>query len=339
MRAVCYHAAGKFVYEEIPDRKPGKGEVKIAVAYCGICGSDLHIFQGHMDQRVHAPQVIGHEMSGKIVEVGTSVRDWHQGDKVTVRPLDNCGCCPTCRAGFVHICEKLKFMGIDSPGAMAEYWTVPARLLHRLPAQLPMDLAALIEPLAVACHDIKRAEITSGDVVVVNGGGPIGMLIAMVARQVGGKVIVAEINPHRLTFAEQHGFTVVNPQHQSMAEALAEQGASSGADVFFEVSGSPAGAAAMTNFTRPRGRIVVVAIYPIPAPVDLHKFFWKELQLRGARVYEAEDFERAVALATEGDLPLQDMITARYPLSRTQEAFEFLSTGTNCMKILIGGKD
>ncbi len=338
MKAVRYYEAGTFVFEEVLEQEPGKGEVKIAVAWCGICGSDLHIFQGHMDQRVHAPLAIGHEMSGEIIKVGENVSGWSAGDKVTVRPLDNCGSCPTCQAGYGHICENLKFMGIDTVGAMAEYWIVPARLLHHLPNSLPLDQAALIEPLAVACHDVRRGEVKPGDVVVVNGGGPIGMLIAMVARKAGGNVIVSEINPHRLTFAAEHGFMTVNLLEQSLGEELAKQGASNGADVFFEVSGSKPGALAMTASTRPRGRIVVVAIYPEPVPVDLHKFFWKELQLNGARVYEPEDFDAAIKLAAGGELPLAAMITARYSLDQTQKAFEFLASGANCMKILIGGK-
>ena len=338
MKAARYHEAGKFVCEEIPDVKPGKGEVRIAVSWCGICGSDLHIYLGHMDKRVHAPLQVGHEMSGVIAEVGEGVSGWSAGDKVTVRPLDNCGDCPTCRAGFGHICENLKFMGIDTPGAFAAYWTVPAKLLHRLPDRLPLTLGALVEPLAVACHDVRRGEAVAGDVVMVNGGGPIGILVAMVARRAGAKVLLSEINPHRLAFAAKQGFAVVDPLRQSVPEALEQLGAKGGADVFFEVSGSKPGALAMTTCTRPRGRIVMVAIYPEPVPVDLHRFFWKELQLRGARVYEPEDFDAAIKLAASGELPLESLITAKYPLSQTQQAFEFLAASANGMKILIGGE-
>ena len=112
MRAAQYIRPGRIECREIPDTVPGPGEVTIAVEYCGICGTDVHIFKGHMDQRVHPPQAVGHEMSGKILRLGDGVTEFRIGDAVTVRPLDNCGSCNTCRAGFTHICEKLKFLGI-----------------------------------------------------------------------------------------------------------------------------------------------------------------------------------------------------------------------------------
>ena len=177
MRAAQYIRPGRIECREIPDTVPGPGEVTIAVEYCGICGTDVHIFKGHMDQRVHPPQAVGHEMSGKILRLGDGVTEFRIGDAVTVRPLDNCGSCNTCRAGFTHICEKLKFLGIETPGAFAEEWVVPARLLHRLPDNMPMDLAALVEPAAVACHDVRRSGLKEGDFVVVNGGGPIGTVL------------------------------------------------------------------------------------------------------------------------------------------------------------------
>src|ERR1035438_10224829 len=114
-------------------------------------------------------------MSGTIVAVGDGVTAWSPGDRVTVRPLDPCGDCPACRAGHSHICHKLKFIGIDSPGAFQELWTVPSHTVHRLPSSLSLKLGALVEPLAVACHDVRLAAVKSGEYVVVQGGGPIGL--------------------------------------------------------------------------------------------------------------------------------------------------------------------
>ncbi len=327
MKAALYQGAGTMVCSEVPGSHPGENEVRIRVGSCGICGTDLHIFLGHMDKRVSIPQSIGHEMSGVIAEVGPGVTGWKPGDRVTVRPLDNCGECPTCKRGFTWICEKLKFLGIDTPGAFAEYWTVPARLLHRIPDNLTLETAALIEPLAVACHDVRRGGVKPGDHVIVSGGGPIGMLIAMVAKMAGGNVTLLEVNPSRLEFARKLGFQAVDARDTS---AVAP------ADVFFEVSGSKPGALAMTALTRPRGTIVVVAIFPEPVPVDLHKYFWKELNVFGARVYEAEDFDRAIALAASGKLPLDKIITKVFPLEQAQEAFSFLASGSgDAMKVLI----
>ena len=335
MKAAQYLGARRIAYNEIPDPVPGPGEVAVKVAYCGICGTDLHIFHGSMDSRVHPPQAVGHEVSGTVAAVGPGVTGWPVGTPVTVRPLDNCGSCGTCRRGYTHICEKLRFLGIETPGGFAEYWVVPARLLHRLPDGMPMQLAALVEPLAVACHDVRRGRVQPGETVVVNGGGPIGMLVALVARKAGGEVTVVEINPFRLAFARELGFKTINPKETDAAEAVREATGGSGADVGFEVSGSEAGALAITAMARPRGRIVIVAIYPKPVPVDLHKFFWKELELCGARVYEKEDVDAAVALAASRELPLEKLITKVFPLKELQQAMEYPESAGNVMKILI----
>ncbi|MGW1605981.1 zinc-dependent alcohol dehydrogenase, partial [Streptomyces eurythermus] len=138
---------------------PGPGEVELAPAYVGICGTDLHIYHGDMDGRVHAPAVLGHEMSGRVVSVGPGVEGWRPGDAVTVMPLRWDDTCPACLRGHQHVCRHLDFIGIDSPGAMQQRWTVPAATLIRLPEALALDRAALVEPTAVAVHDVGRAAV------------------------------------------------------------------------------------------------------------------------------------------------------------------------------------
>src|SRR3954452_23949400 len=184
---------------------PGPGDVRLDVAFCGVCGTDVHIAHGAMDQRVRIPQVIGHEMSGTIAELGDGVDGFSVGDPVVVRPLDSRGETPADR-GYSHISRNLKFLGIDTPGAFQQSWTVPAFTLHRLPPQLDLRLAALPEPLAVACHDVRRAGLAAGETAVVLGAGPIGLLIALVARKDGANVLLGEINPARLEFARSLGF-------------------------------------------------------------------------------------------------------------------------------------
>ena len=149
MRAAFYEGHEKIRIGDCAPLPPGKGQVQIQVSHCGICGTDLHVFHGKMDHRVTFPQVIGHEMSGTITAAGEGVSGWAAGDRVTVRPLDPCGNCPACRAGHSHICQKLKFIGIDAPGALQGLWTVPAHTLHRLPRSLSFEqganrLAALV---------------------------------------------------------------------------------------------------------------------------------------------------------------------------------------------------
>ena len=334
MKAVYYEGGGHFTLGDAEPRSPEEGEVRLAVAYCGICGTDLHIAHGAMDHRVKPPQVIGHEMSGTVAEVGGGVDAFAVGDAVVVRPLDARGETPSDR-GLSHISRNLKFLGIDTPGAFQASWTVPAFTLHRLPNGVDLKIAALTEPLAVACHDVRRAELRPGEVAVVIGGGPIGLLVALVATETGASVLLSEVNSSRLAFADRLGLDVVDPTKDDVVGAVQARTEGAGADVVFEVSGSAAGAAEMTRIAGLRGRIVVVAIFPEPQPVSLFDFFWKELELRGARVYEAEDYERAIALLEDGRLPVDRLITAVEPLDRLPAVFEEQSRTSSAMKILV----
>jgi 2-desacetyl-2-hydroxyethyl bacteriochlorophyllide A dehydrogenase len=335
MRAAYYEGNRKITVGDCHTGAPAAGQVQIRVSHCGICGTDLHIFHGNMDHRVKMPQVIGHEMSGIVSAAGAGVEGWSEGDRVTVRPLDYCGDCPACRAGHSHICQKLKFIGIDSPGAMQGVWNVPAHTLHRLPANLSLPQGAMIEPVAVACHDVRLGEVKPGEYVVVQGGGPIGALIALVCRNEGANVLVTEVNPHRLQMLAALGVRAVNPAEQDVAALVNDETGAAGADVVFEVTGAPAAAAAMTTLPRTRGRIVMVAIHAKPVNVDLFRFFWRELKLIGARVYEHEDFEKAIALAAAAALPFDRLITSTLPLEGLESGFHQLEGGGNVMKILI----
>jgi 2-desacetyl-2-hydroxyethyl bacteriochlorophyllide A dehydrogenase len=281
------------------------------------------------------PQVVGHEMSGVIAQLGENVERWKVGDRVVVRPLDPCGVCPACRAGHFHICYNLKFLGIDTPGAFQGSWTVPAHTLHSIPEALALDEGAMIEPLAVACHDVRRGRVQPGDSVVVIGGGPIGMLIALVARHAGADVLVSEINPFRVNLARELGLEAVDPLQTDLLAQVESRTGGAGADVVFEVSGSAPGAATMTKLVRARGRIVVVAIFSDPPPVDLFRFFWRELELVGARVYEPQDFDKAIDLAAKQVLPLRRLISDIKPLGALQTAFEQIEASTDLMKVLI----
>jgi 2-desacetyl-2-hydroxyethyl bacteriochlorophyllide A dehydrogenase len=314
---------------------PGPGEVRIRVEYCGICGTDLHLFHGAMAHRLRLPHVMGHEMSGVIESIGSDVAGWHAGDRITVRPLQPCDDCPACRAGHRHICQNLKFIGIDVPGALQGLWTVPAHTLHRLPDSLSLRHAAMIEPIAVACHDIRMGALGSGEHAVVIGGGPIGMLIALVAQSRGAHVLMSEVNPFRLKLARDLGIEAVNPAETDFAGLVNQKTGGAGADVVFEVSGSAAGVEMMTMLPRTRGRIVVVAIFGEAPKVDLFRFFWRELKLTGARVYEPADFDDAIALAASGLLPLDRLITTVVPLDGLGDGLRQMERGGDAMKILV----
>ena len=314
--------------------RPGPGEVRLGVAFCGVCGTDVHIYHGHMDKRVRIPQVIGHEAAGTVAEIGPGVEGLRVGDRVAVRPLQPGEPSPVDN-GVTHIGQNLKFIGIDAPGAMQRSWTVPSYTLHQLPAAVSFQHGAMIEPVAVACHDVRLGEVKAGEHVVVIGGGPIGLLVALAARQKGARVLLSEVNSQRLTLAAELGLAAVNPQSDDLLQTVAKFTGGACADVVFEVSGTAAGAAVMTQLPRVRGRIVMVAIHSEPKPVDLFRFFWRELRLIGARVYEPQDFDEAIRLVAEGALPLDRLITQVAPLRDVQSLFETIARTPAGMKYLL----
>lgn len=334
MRALHYISARTVDPVDIPPEAPAAGQVQIRVAYTGLCGTDLHVFHGDMDARVQRPLVFGHEMSGVVTAVGDGVDEWMPGDRVTVMPLDWDGTCPACLAGNEHICQNLDFIGIDSPGALQELWNVPASTVVRLPDDLDLREGALVEPVAVAVHDVRRSELSAGDTAVVIGGGPIGVLIASVARHAGADVVVIEPDAGRRGTIEDLGFRTLDPRATDQAAWVEEWTAGAGADVVFEVSGAAAAVRGMTALAKVRGTIVVVAIHSQPREIDLQRVFWRELRLLGARVYQRRDFETAVELLAGGAIPTDTLITDVVPLEKTADAFATLEAG-QALKLLV----
>lgn len=334
MKSAQYKGDRTIAVGESKSITPGAGEVRLNVAFCGICGTDLHIFHGAMDQRVDMPQIIGHEVSGVVAETGEGVSNVAIGDRVAVRPL-HFGAPTGFDRGFKHVGKNLKFIGIDMPGGMQSSWTVPDYTLHKLPESLDLRHGAMIEPAAVACHDVRLGEVVSGENVVVIGGGPIGMLIALVAAEKGANVILSEVNQTRLDLANELGIQTINPAQSDLAETVSQMTEGKMADCVFEVSGSSAGVEAMTDLPNVRGRIVMVAIHPKPQPVDLFKFFWSEIKLIGARLYEECDFDEAIELANAGKLKLEKLITKVSPIDEVQSTFEAIDANPDGIKYLI----
>ena len=335
MKAAFYTGNRTFEIRDIEPTPPKADEVRVKVAFNGICGTDMHAYHGAMDKRIGFNRIIGHEMSGTVSAIGAEAKGVSIGDPVVVRPLKPCGACPACDAGHAHICHNLKFLGLDSDGALQEEWCVPAYAIHKLPPNLPLHHAALCEPVAVACHDVRLGRVSEGENVLVIGAGPIGVLIAMVARSLGATVTISEINPHRLAVVKELGFATLDASAVDVAAEIMKATGNKGADVVFEVSGTQAGTNLMTEAASTRGRIVMVAIHTKKPEVDLFRFFWRELELIGVRVYEPEDFNRAIELIASGAIDCDRMITDIRDLDQVADAFATLDAGGAAMKSLI----
>ncbi|MFD1256888.1 zinc-binding dehydrogenase [Mucilaginibacter terrae] len=334
MKAAYYCGNEKF------DIRPGTqealipGMVRVKIAYCGVCGTDVHIYHGKMDQRVQIPQIIGHEVAGVIEEVAPDVAEFKKGDHVAIRPLQP-GLEDAADNGQLHIGKNLKFIGIDSPGGMQTYWNVPAYTLHLLPEDMPLHIGALIEPLAVACHDVRLSELKAGENVVVLGGGPIGVLIALIAQYKNASVLLSEPNINRAQMAKSLGINVVNPNLDDLVSAVEVFSHGAMADVVFEVAGVIPTVEIMTQLARARGRIIMVAIHGVKREIDLFRFFWRELKLIGVRVYEPEDFDEAIQIAASGNLPLEELITSISPLEKISEVFKAIDENPAGIKYLL----
>ena len=335
MKAAYYKEKGKFEVGENKQIPPKEGEVRLDVGFCGVCGTDVHIFHGVMDQRIKPPQIVGHEASAVVAEIGENVTSVKVGDRVAVRPLRFGNPHPFDK-GHAHVGKNLKFIGIDSAGAFQQSWTVPAYTLHKLPDQLSLQHGAFIEPLAVACHDVKIGRVKAGENCLVMGGGPIGTLIAFVLKEKGANVIVSEVNAVRLRMLNDLGFQTINPVSENLVERISELTGEAMIDCAFEVSGSEAAVASMTEVVNVRARIVMVAIHGGgPRKVDLFKFFWSEIEMLGARLYEEEDYEEAIRIAASGHIPFDTLITKVNGLTEIQSVFEEIDKNPAGMKYLI----
>src|SRR5687767_7276803 len=320
MRASYYRGDRTFQTAPAPMPTPAAGEALLRVRRVGICGTDLHIYQGHLDHRVPKDGIIGHEVFAEVMTAPAG-SGLSAGDRVVVEPVLFCGTCRVCRMGATYLCPALKVLGVDAPGGMQDYWTVPADRVLKVPDAISDADAPLIEPLAVAVHDVARAEVKAGDTVVVFGGGPIGCLIALVCRHRGARVKVVEINPYRLEMLKSLGLETIGPDRDVVRD-VHEWTGGDGADVAFEVSGHPNAVRLVTDVVRVWGTVNVIAIYAEPVPVHLYSVFARELTVLGSRLYTRAAWEEAIRLASDGAVAVGPLVSRRIPLEELQQGME-----------------
>lgn len=333
MRAAFYRGQRRFETGPAPMPAAAPGEALLRVRRVGICGTDLHIYQGHLDHRVPKGGIIGHETFAEVAQAPAS-SGFRQGDRVVVEPVQFCGTCRACRMGATYLCYQLKVLGVDLPGGMQEYWAVPAERLLRVPNEISDEHAPLIEPLAVATHDVTRAEVKPDDAVVVFGGGPIGTLIALVCRHRGAKVKVVEINPHRVEMLKKLGLDAIGPGEDTLA-IVDDWTSGTGADVAFEVTGDPAAARLVTDVVRVWGTVSIIAIHPDPVPMNLYAMFARELRMHGSRLYTRAAWEEAIRLMATGSVAAGPLVSRTIPLEQLQDGMEEALGGGRVMKVVV----
>ncbi|WP_214411732.1 2,3-butanediol dehydrogenase [Sphaerisporangium fuscum] len=346
MKAAVWYGARDVRVVDVEVAAPGPGEATVAVAYCGICGSDLHeyadgphaipVTEPHPESGAVAPLVLGHEFCGTVTEVGPGVTGLAPGDRVAVEPHYRCGTCPRCRDGEYNICRHFGFAGLMGNGGMAERATVPAYMLHRLPDSVPLEQAAVFEPAAVSLHALRRAAIRPGETIAVLGLGPIGLLIVMLAaRQGAGRVIAADLSPARLALAGRVGATdlVDVRAGEGVPDLIRRATGGEGVDVAFEVVGAEGTLGTCLAATRKGGRVVLAGL---GGTVGLDAFaLVNNEQSIIATVGYRDVYPELVRLVEEG-VDLAAIVTSTIALEDVvRDGFEALLRGGDQIKVLV----
>ncbi|MGN9780057.1 zinc-dependent alcohol dehydrogenase [Nonomuraea sp. ZG12] len=332
MRAAVWTAPGRVDVRDVPYPHVPDGWLLLRVEYGGICGTDLAIVAGR-HPRATAPLVIGHEIVGTVERTGPDGPP--AGTRAVVEPLIACGRCRACRDQAAHVCRELELFGIDEAGGLADYMAVPADRVVPVRPGVPVRRAAWAEPLAVAVHSVAQARMRGGESVLVFGAGPIGILVALVAREAGAaRIVIAEPKASRRRTAAACGFETV-PDGVDPATWFRSTNASEGADIVFDTAGHPDVARVLPASARETGTIVLVAVYPDPVALDLRALCFGERRLLGSRVYTRDDLTKAVALLPDDPLGLDRLPVAVFPLDEAAAAFHAARAGDAPMKVLL----
>ena len=329
MRAISYEGKDSIAVVDRPVPAAGGRQVLLTVAYAGICGPDLSIVAGK-HPRAKAPLVMGHEFAGTVAALPPGLEtELKVGDRVTVYPLLSCGECYVCQMGLPHVCHNLKLIGIDRDGAFAEYVLAGEETVFKLPDSLTDLEGALIEPLAVCVHGASMSRLQVGDTVVVTGAGPIGLLMALVARAAGAaEVIITEVAPARIKAAREMGFTVLDAGDPGLVSQVLDLTRGRGGDIVFEATGHASVAPYLLELVRIRGQVLQLGIFKQPMPIDLRALNFHEVDLIGSRVYTLEDYYRAISLAAQKKVDLRLLSDNVWPLAEAAAGFRAAQAGT-----------
>jgi threonine dehydrogenase-like Zn-dependent dehydrogenase len=330
MKAVVCVPGGVEV-AEVKDPVPGPDEVVVAVEACGLCGSDVHAIEYGVTA---AGQILGHEFAGRVVEVGASVSGDRIGQAVSVNPVGSCGSCRACARGVPFQCSAVPNLGVTAPGAYAQYIAVSQRQLVRLPDDLPVEMGAHAEPLAVSLRAVELARVGPGDSVLVYGVGPIGLNAIMALRLAGVDTIVgAGRSPGRRAAATAIGAdAVVDTRETSVVDYAAQHGTRFTAVI--ECSAAPGAAAEALDVLEPGGTFVAVSLTTEATPVPLIRLVGEGLTVAGSCAFDARTFDRAVGHIAAGRAPVASLISERVGLDATPQALVRLRTPGELVRLL-----
>ena len=338
MRALVKAKAERGIWlEDIERPSPGHNDVLIRVHRTAICGTDIHIFQWDdwASKTIPVPLAIGHEFSGEIVACGSEVRGFENGDRVSAEGHITCSVCRNCRAGRRHLCMNTAGIGVNRPGAFAEYISVPAFNVFKLPDAISDEMASVLDPLGNATHTALSFDLVGED-VLITGAGPIGIMAVAIARYAGARhVVITDVNDYRLQLARKMGASVaLNVTRDTLDDTMQDLGMTEGFDIGMEMSGNPLAFRDLLRTMHHGGKVALLGIPPGETAIDWNHVIFKGLLIKG--IYGREMFETWYKMASmlQSGLDIQPIITHRFALNDFQEAFELMESGQSGKIIL-----
>ncbi len=341
MKALLLSEYNRLEIADLPMPRPGPDEVLVRVEACGICGSDVHGFDGSSGRRI-PPLVMGHEAAGTVAAVGPEVRGTRDGDRVTFDSTVYCGNCEYCRRGEVNLCNRRQVLGVSTPeyrraGAFAEYVIVPDRIVHRLPENIPFTDAAMVEPLAVAVHAVGLAEIPEAGASLVIGAGMIGLLVLQALRQAGcASIYIVDIDDSRLKLATQLGATAtINAKTADANSEIQRLTSDVGVDVAFEAVGSTATIKTAIQGVKKGGTVVLIGNISPTVEIPLQTVVSRQIRLQGSAASSGE-YPECIDLLARGAVDVKPLISVVAPLEEGAQWFERLhGREANLMKVIL----
>ena len=338
MKSLVKAKAEKGIWlQDTPKPEVGHNDLLIKIRKTAICGTDMHIYNWDewSQNTIPVPMVVGHEYVGEVVGMGQEVKGFNVGDRVSGEGHITCGHCRNCRAGRVHLCRNTEGVGVNRPGAFAEYLVIPAFNAFKIPDNISDDLASIFDPFGNAVHTALSFDLVGED-VLITGAGPIGIMAAAVAKHVGARhVVVTDINPYRLELAKKMGATrAVDVSKEYLKDVMNELGMTEGFDVGLEMSGVPVAFRDMLNKMNHGGKIAMLGIPPQDVAIDWNQVIFKGLVIKG--IYGREMFETWYKMASllQSGLDLSPIITHTFSVDDFQKGFDTMGSGHSGKVIL-----
>lgn len=322
---------------DVPEPTAGPNDVLIEIAKTAICGTDMHIYKWDewAQKTIPVPMAVGHEYCGRIVEIGSEVRGFSVGDRVSGEGHITCGYCRNCRAGRRHLCRNTVGVGVNRPGAFAEYLAIPAFNAFKLHDTIRDDIAAILDPFGNATHTALAFNMVGED-VLITGAGPIGIMAVAIAKFVGARhVVITDVNDYRLNLARQMGATrTVNVSRESLDATMSELGMQEGFDVGLEMSGNPTAFRELLRTMHHGGSVALLGIPPGETAIDWNEVIFKGLTLKG--IYGREMFETWYKMAAllQSGLKLDPIVTHHYAVQEFEQGFQTMGSGKSGKVIL-----